>query len=58
MEDTEKLWAEYGKLSAQREQLQAALSVVTNQMRETYNKIQQEEKKEKCPSKQHGQHLA
>lgn len=44
MENIEKLWAEYGKLQAQREQLQAGLNMTINKLREVYAKIQAAEK--------------
>ena len=45
MEETEKLWSEYGKLQAQREQLQGALTVTVNRLREIFAKIKEAEKK-------------
>jgi len=46
MEDIDKLWSEYGKLQAKREQLQGALNMIVAGLREVYAKIQEAEKKE------------
>jgi len=44
MEDIDKLWSEYGKLQAKREQLQGALNMIVAGLREVYAKIQAIEK--------------
>lgn len=50
--ETEKLWAEYGRLQAKREQLQNVVVQLTAQLRKIYAEILEAEHKQKSEKKE------